>query len=94
MPHFSTDPKSLESIFEQIYATGTKELYIEHINLKKYIMDRLLLEMPDLDPKIKAILLDSKNKEYRNKLNVMIEDLVKKYGFKLRLGSTIYHQDG
>ncbi len=93
LPHFSTDPKSLESIFEQIYATGTKELYIEHINLKKYILDRLLLEMPDLDPKIKAILLDSKNKEYRNKLNVMLEDLVKKYGFKLRLGSAIYHQD-
>ena len=52
LPHFVSKPKSLDKIFKAIADTGTKEIYVEHINLSKYILDRLRAEMPDLDKDI------------------------------------------
>ncbi len=93
LPHFSTDPNALNKMFKQIYETGNRELYIEHINLKKYILERLQAEMPDMDPEILKIFNDSKNKKYRQELDKILLELVKKYNFHLRLGSTIYHEE-
>lgn len=93
LPHYVSEPEVLDELFKQIADTGTKELYVEHINLSKYILDRLKREMPDLDKEIMDKFYSSKKSEYRDELNEIILSLVKKYNLKLRLGATIYHKD-
>ena len=93
LPHFSAQPQKLDALFKAIAETGTKELYVEHINLSTYILERLLKEMPDLDKTIVDTFYTSKDKSYREELNTQVQTLVKKYGFKLRLNEAIYHKE-
>lgn len=93
LPHFVSEFDKLDTLFEAIYKTGTKDLYVEHINLSPYIVGRLKAEMPDLNKDILAKFYLSQNKSYRNDLNRIVENLVKKYKLNLRLGGTIYHRD-
>ncbi len=93
LPHFVSQPAILDELFKAIANTGTKELYVEHINLSNYILERLKKELPDLDDAIMKTFYSSKDKSYREELNNIVLALVKKYNFKLRLGSTIYHKD-
>lgn len=93
LPHFVSKPKQLEDLFKRIEEVGTKDLYIEHINLKGHILERFLKEMPDLDQKTIDKFYKSQDKSYRDGLNKILLDLVKKYNFNLRLGSAIYHHE-
>ncbi len=93
LPHFVAYPDMLDGVFAAIAQTGTRELYVEHINLSKYILDRFKKEMPDLDKEIMEKFYSAKNKDYREELSELVLELVKKYGLKLRLGSAIYHKD-
>jgi len=92
LPHFVSEPDKLDALFEAIYKTGTKDLYVEHINLSAYIVGRLKAEMPNLNKDILAKFYLSQSKIYRDDLNKIVESLVKKYGLNLRLGGTIYHR--
>lgn len=93
LPHFVSEPKILDDMFKQIKETGTNELYVEHINLKKHIIDRLINEMPEIDEVTMAKFYKSQEKSYRNELNEIIMKLIKKYEFKLRLNETLYHPE-
>ncbi len=93
LPHYVAEKEMLEELFKQVSQTGTKELYIEHINLSNYILERLKAEMQDLEPEVLEKFYSSKNTEYRAALDTILLELVEKYNFKLRLGSAIYHKD-
>lgn len=93
LPHFVSSQDKLDALFEAIYKTGTKDLYVEHINLSNYIVERLKEEMPSLDKDTLAKFYLSQNKSYREDLNKVVNNLVKKYGFNLRMGTALYHAD-
>ncbi|MBD3366298.1 radical SAM protein [candidate division WWE3 bacterium] len=93
LPNYINKMDSLDSIFRKIKNTGTTDIYVEHINLSKYIYERLKNELPDLDNKELEMFDKSKNKDYRIKLDKIVKELVTKYGLKLRLDDTIYHKD-
>lgn len=93
LPHYVSHPEVLDTLFNEISKTGTKELYVEHINLSSYILDRLQKEMPDLDASIMEKFYSSKKVEYREELDILIKDLVKKYHFRLKTADTLYHKD-
>jgi DNA repair photolyase len=91
LPHYAAEPTILDELFGRIAKTGTKELYVEHINLSKYILDRLKKEMPSMDKETMERFYSSRKAEYRDELNKIVLDLVKKHELKLRLDSAIYH---
>ena len=93
LPHFVSTPNKLDALFKAIYETGTKDLYVEHINLSKYIVDRLKAEMPALDKDVLDKFYLSQDQSYREELNKIVLGLVKKYNLRLRLGGAIYHKD-
>lgn len=93
LPHFVAEPEVLDTLFKAIVETGTKELYVEHINLSTYILNRLKKEMPDMDTTILAKFYSSKDKSYQNELNKVILELAEKYDLKLRLDLPIYHNN-
>ncbi|OGY24147.1 MAG: hypothetical protein A2172_01215 [Candidatus Woykebacteria bacterium RBG_13_40_15] len=92
LPHFVAEEEKLEKLFKEISETGNKGLFVEHINLSKYILERLERETKDLDKSTTAKFYESKQKPYRDRLDEIVVKLVKKYNLKLRSGSTIYHR--
>ena len=93
LPHFVAQPQKLDELFGAIADTGNRDIYVEHINLSNYILERLIREMKNVDKNILKKFYKSKDKSYREKLNTMITKLVKKYNLHLRLGETIYHKE-
>lgn len=93
LPNYINKKNSLDSMFKKIKDVGTTEIYVEHINLSKYIYERLKKELPDLEDKELELFDNSKNKVYRIELDKIIKELVNKYSLKLKLDNTIYHKD-
>lgn len=93
LPNYINNIDALDSVFENIKDSGTNEIYVEHINLSKYIFERLKKELPDLEDKDLEMFDKSKNKDYRTTLDKIIKELVNKYSLKLRLSDTIYHKE-
>lgn len=93
LPNYVNNLNALESVFKNIKDSGTTEIYVEHINLSKYIYERLRKELPYLKDKELEMFDKSKNKGYRTELDEFIKELVNKYSLKLRLDDTIYHRD-
>ena len=91
LPTFVNNKKSLEDLFKKIGQAGTKEVYVEHINLSNYIFNRLKDELPNLNPDILSMFEKSKSKQYRDELDKIIFEFVEKYDLYLRLNQPVYH---
>lgn len=84
LPHFVAKPEEFEKLFKKLTEVGTKDIFIEHLNLSSYIRGRLMAEMTRLS---------SQSKKYRKELEKIIEQLVKKYKMHLMLDMVIYHKE-
>ncbi len=85
MPHFATNHEALEELFKQIAETGTKDLYVEHLNMKPYIMARLRPELEKEPENIQNLY------KYKEAVRTKVHELIKKYDLNLRLDETIEH---
>ena len=93
LPHFVAKPKELDDLFKAIASTGNKDIYVEHINLSSYILERLKREMKNINKDILNTFYQSQDKSYREKLDKLVLNLVKKYRLNLRLGNIIFHKE-
>lgn len=91
LPHFVSDYEKLDRLFWEIKKTWTSKIYVEHINLKRYILDRFKKEMNTISDDIMEEFYLSQDKEYRNKLDQIVFELSKKYRLDIQLWWTIYH---
>ncbi|PIR61421.1 MAG: radical SAM protein [Candidatus Pacebacteria bacterium CG10_big_fil_rev_8_21_14_0_10_44_11] len=93
LPHFITNKEKLGQLFKAVHDVGVREIYVEFLNLSGYIRKRLKAELKDLDPTIWEEFYASQSKSYRNEFADIVYELVKKYGFKLRMEKTLYHKE-
>ena len=93
LPHFIAEKEKLKEVLDAIYKTGTRKLFIEHINLSPYIRERMFKELKDLDQNIIDKFYSSQSKDYRGELNKVIYELLQKYDFELLSGEILYHLD-
>jgi DNA repair photolyase len=93
LPHFIANQKSLEKIFSTLKNIGTTDVFVEHLNLSPYIKERLIKEMGENQPEIMAKFYQSQSKNYREELDVVAHQLLKKYGMNLLRGATIFHSE-
>jgi DNA repair photolyase len=93
LPHFVAQTNELESIFQSLQETGTRNLFVEHLNLSTYIKNRLLKEMPSIDPKTINTFYSSQAKNYRDRLDEIVLSFVKKYDMHLMHDQTIFHKE-
>jgi DNA repair photolyase len=93
LPHFVAFEDELENVFKKLSKIGTKDIYVEHLNLSSYIRTRLISEMKNTEPEIINKFYDSQNKEYREILDQQINSLVKKYKMNLLTGGSIFHKE-
>ncbi len=91
LPHFVANEEVIRKILDAIHKTGTRRLFIEHINLSPYIKNRMLKELPDIDKHILETFYSSQSKDYRNEINGLLLELLKEYDFEL-LHEILFHK--
>ncbi|MBI5356385.1 radical SAM protein [Candidatus Collierbacteria bacterium] len=93
LPHFVADEAGLEKVFQKLAEVGTKDVYVEHLNLSSYIRGRLMDEMKGTDKNIVAKFYSSQSKAYREDLEKLVKKLVEKYEMNLLLDLVIFHRE-
>ena len=83
----------MEKVFQKLIEVGTKDIYVEHLNLSGYIRGRLMAEMKGTDRDIVAKFYSSQTKVYREDLEKLIKKLVEKYNMNLLLDLVIFHRE-
>ena len=92
LPHFVANEDSLKKLFKAIGESGTKRVWVEHINLSGSKMDRLLGLVGDsLTKEELKLFKDSQTDVYKQKLSNIILTIVKENHLELVGGRVIDH---
>ncbi|HVF39331.1 MAG TPA: radical SAM protein [Gemmatimonadaceae bacterium] len=91
LPHFFDRPDLLEELFAAVAETGVTSVFVEHINLKPYIRNRLVSILSTDRPDAAEIYSPEREKAARTELDTQIESLVARHGLSLRLGRVLTH---
>lgn len=94
LPHFRYRPDLLEELFAQIAAAGVRSVYVEHMNLSKYITERLWPAVANEKNEVKEVYAGAATKEHRAALDRLVRTLLRRHGLRLRLSEVLYHHEG
>lgn len=92
LPRFRTEPELLDRLLAGIAGAGVREIYVEHMNLRPYIRERLfrlLAGREDLLDEFSNALEPGRRRE----LDIIVEGLAKKHGLRIALGGVLYHRE-
>lgn len=93
LPHFATQPELLDDLFGQLVDAGATEVFMEHINLKRYIRERMN-EVLDGEPEgVRLAYVQARTKEHREQLDGIVVELLDKHGLRLRFEEVVHHDD-
>jgi DNA repair photolyase len=93
LPHFVATPGLLDSLLGQLAAAGVREIYMEHINLKRYIRERMNPVLAEELPEVQEAYVRARTKEHRAELDAIVKPLLVKHGLRLRFEEVVYHDD-
>lgn len=93
LPHFRYDREALDALFAGLAQAGVRSLYVEHINLRPYIQQRMQRALRSAPPEVQAVYRDARTGEHRRVLDAIVAELLTKHGLTLRLSRVIYHQE-
>lgn len=93
LPHFVWMEKEMENLFSELKQSGVGYIYLEHINLSKYIRDRLFTHLRKDYPEELEKFIKAQSPQYRRKLDELLGKLTKKVGIKVAYQKPIYHKD-
>lgn len=91
LPHFADRPELLANLFEGIAATGVTSVFVEHLNMKKYIRTRLGPVLATEPPEIQEAFARAQDPERRARLQATVAVLIERHGLTLRLGDVLDH---
>jgi DNA repair photolyase len=91
LPHFVTAPELLDTLLGQIAGAGVREVYIEHMNLKRYIRERMTPVLASEPNTVQTAYANARTDEHRQRLDAIVAPLLEKHGLTLRLNEVIYH---
>ena len=72
---------------------SVREVYIEHINLKQYIRERMNLVLAEEEPQVREAYVRARAKDHRQTLDEIVAKLMVKHDLKLRFEEVIYHDE-
>jgi DNA repair photolyase len=65
LPHFRYDRDALDTLFAGLARAGVRQVYVEHINLRPYILQRLGRALRSAPPEVRAVYGGAKTDERR-----------------------------
>lgn len=93
LPHFATRPDLLDHLFGQLVEAGITEVFMEHINLKRYIRERMDQVLADEPEEVREAYVQARTKEHREQLDAIVTGLLAKHGLRLRFDEVVHHDD-
>lgn len=94
LPYFMTSEKTFSNLFQKIQDTGTKYIWLEHINLSPKIRSRLFAYLAKTNPELISEFSQAQNQEYRRQLERIIQKALRGKKLKVLGGGVIYHNAG
>lgn len=91
LPHFRYRPDLLEDLFSKLAEAQVGSVFIEHINLRPYIKERLLERLQHESSEIQEVYRGASSVEHRQILDSFVMELLGKYKLKLKLEKVLYH---
>src|SRR5438128_12340357 len=91
LPHFRYDREALDALFAGLAQAGVNSVFVEHINLRPYIKQRLWKILNSLPSDIQEVYRGASTEEHRHALDAMLAELLEQHGLKLRLNQVLYH---
>ncbi|WP_319761116.1 DUF5131 family protein [Maridesulfovibrio sp.] len=91
LPHFATSPEKLDKLFGRLADAGVQEVYMEHINLKRYICERMTPVLSTKSAAVQQAYVKARTQEHRDRLDEIVGQLLIKHGLKLRFEEVVYH---
>ena len=92
LPHFRYTPELLDELFSAIANAGVRDVYVEHINLKPYIKERLWKVLENAPENIRKVYESADTEPHRQALDRIVYKLLEKHGLRIRLNGVIYHK--
>ncbi len=93
LPHFRYDVGALDALFGGLARTGVRSVYVEHINLSSYILQRLGRGLRSAPREVQEVYRGAKTVEHRRVLDGIVAELLQKHGLALRLSRVLYHTE-
>jgi DNA repair photolyase len=93
LPHFAARPELLDHLFGQLVEAGVTEVFMEHINLKRYIRERMDQVLADEPDEVREAYVQARTKEHREQLDVIVAELLAEHGLRLRFDEVVHHDD-
>lgn len=91
LPHFRYQPQLLDELFAGLAEAGVRAVFVEHMNLKPYIRERLWEALEKEPDEVQQVYRAASTKEHREALDGIVSELLTKYDLRLRLGEVLYH---
>ncbi|MDJ0460755.1 hypothetical protein [Streptomyces sp. H27-C3] len=86
-------PELLDQLFGRLVDAGITEVFMEYINLKRYIRERMNQVLADELDDVREAYLQARTKEHREHLDAIVAWLLAKHGLRLRFNEVVYHDD-
>jgi len=93
LPHFRYDPEALDELFAGLAKAGVSSVFVEQINLRPYIRQRLWQILKRESEAVQQAYRDASTAEHREALDAMVCRLIQKHGLKLRLNKVLFHNE-
>lgn len=91
LPHFVKYESNLNKLLDSIRKTGTREIWLEHINLSGTKLARIRKELKKDYPDIANYYSSAKSEKYKIKLSKMVLKMLREYDFDIAMGGIIDH---
>ena len=91
LPHLYYKPELLDALFAQIKEAGTHEVKIEYLNLPSYVKSRFNQVLKEESEEIQAVYKKSQTKIYREEMEPIVKNLLKKHGLSLKFDDIVVH---
>jgi len=92
LPYFAAKPEKFKEILDKLEEVGVAEVWFEHLNLSPLTKSRLYNFLQKEAPDLVAYFDQANTGEYRNKLEKIIQELMKGRNLRLGLGKVIHHK--
>lgn len=93
LPHFRYRPDLLDDLFAKLAEAKVSSVYVEHINLKRYIEERLFESLKNESKEVQEVYRGAEKKEHRKALDEIVNTLLKKHGLRLATSKVLYHDE-
>ena len=91
LPHMFLRPELINQLFSKIRSAGTTDVKVEYLNLPNYVRPRFKEFLKNQPEDIQAIYEHSQKAEYRENLEPIIRDTLKRHGLKMRFDEIVHH---